>query len=135
MKAIINCCDQLHGRLEPLRKLMPAKDTCPELISKAGQMGVDLTARYWLYPTTPDPCAYNVWIVEGGFTCVQVLVEDENSLFISIDSSLAKLFSPSVGLKIKRSIRNLILFYSNFLYIKKVSSILEFEESVFKIFF
>ena len=36
-------------------------------------MGVDLTARYWLCPTTPDPCAYNVYGAAVSEAIVDVL--------------------------------------------------------------
>ena len=40
---------------------MPDKYTWQDLISKAFSMGIDLSARYWIYPTTETPFAYNVY--------------------------------------------------------------------------
>ena len=58
-KAIIECCKILNSNLEPVRKIMPPKYTWLDLITKAFNMGVDLTAHYWLYPAdiqTPFQC-------------------------------------------------------------------------------
>jgi xanthine dehydrogenase/oxidase len=58
---VIECCNILKANLDPIRKLMPPQYTWQDLIAKAFSMGVDLCARYWLYPSTPTPFQYNVY--------------------------------------------------------------------------
>lgn len=60
-KTIIECCKTLNASLEPVKKLMPPQYTWQDLINKAYSMGIDLSARYWIYPDTTTPMAYNVY--------------------------------------------------------------------------
>jgi xanthine dehydrogenase/oxidase len=40
---------------------MPPNYTWQDLIAKAYGIGADLCSRYWIFPTTDTPCAYNVY--------------------------------------------------------------------------
>lgn len=71
--ATIECCKILLSRLDPVRKQMPDKYTWNDLIAKAFSVGVDLSARYWLYPNTETPFQYCVYGVAVSEAIVDVL--------------------------------------------------------------
>lgn len=61
----------MNQRLDPVRKQMPASYTWSQLIAKAFSLGVDLSVRYWNFPTTPNPYAYEVY----GAACAEVEID------------------------------------------------------------
>ena len=76
----IECCKIINTNLDPIRKRMPSKYTWQDLIAKALQSGVDLTARYWIYPQTETPFAYNVYGVAVSEAVVDVLTGETQIL-------------------------------------------------------
>lgn len=59
---------------------MPEKYTWPELISKAFSMGVDLSARYWLYPKSINPFQYCIYGAAVSEAIVDVLTGETQIL-------------------------------------------------------
>ncbi|CAF0756244.1 unnamed protein product [Brachionus calyciflorus] len=57
-QACIECCKIILKNFEPARKLLPSGYTWLNLVQKAFRMGIDLGARYWLFPRTEHPFQY-----------------------------------------------------------------------------
>ncbi|RMZ93927.1 xanthine dehydrogenase-like, partial [Brachionus plicatilis] len=60
-QACIECCKIIQKNLAPVREKMPKDYTWQQLIQKALGMGVDLAARYWIYPETKYPFEYCIY--------------------------------------------------------------------------
>ena len=76
----IECCKKINENLDPIRKLMPSKYTWQDLIARALQGGVDLTARSWVYPQHSTPSKYNVYGVALSEAVVDVLTGETQIL-------------------------------------------------------
>ncbi|XP_064601079.1 LOW QUALITY PROTEIN: xanthine dehydrogenase-like [Liolophura sinensis] len=66
-KAVMECCQMLVARMAPVKAKM--KDpTWLQLVQKCFSEGIDLTARYWLFPKTQYEFQYNSY----GVACSEV---------------------------------------------------------------
>jgi xanthine dehydrogenase/oxidase len=72
-QSIIECCKIINANLEPVKKTMPTPYKWSDLINKAISMGIDLSARYWIYPNQETPLAYNVYGAAVSESIVDVL--------------------------------------------------------------
>ena len=59
---------------------MPPNYKWPDLIKKALSMGVDLCARYWIFPTTETPFAYEAYGAAVSEAIVDVLTGETQIL-------------------------------------------------------
>jgi hypothetical protein len=50
---------------------MPPNYKWKDLITKAFSMGVDLTTRYWIFPTSDTPFAYCIY----GAACSEAVID------------------------------------------------------------
>jgi xanthine dehydrogenase/oxidase len=82
--ATIECCKMLNDRLDPIRKLMPASYTWPELISKAFIMGVDLSAHSMVKPQIKTPLSYNVYGASVTEAIIDVLTGETQVLRVDM---------------------------------------------------
>ena len=78
--AAIECCKVINANLDPIRKLMPSNYTWKDLIARALQSGVDLTARSWVYPKHETVFKYNVYGVAVSEAVVDVLTGETQIL-------------------------------------------------------
>jgi xanthine dehydrogenase molybdopterin-binding subunit B len=82
--AAIECCKIINERLDPVKKLMPASYTWPELIAKAFTMGIDLSAHSMVKPQYKTPLIYNVYGASVSEAIIDVLTGETQVLRVDM---------------------------------------------------
>ncbi|CAB4025693.1 xanthine dehydrogenase oxidase-like, partial [Paramuricea clavata] len=69
-EAVLNCCTALKERIDTVAKDMPSA-TWVEIIEKCYSLGVDLSAKYMVYPQNSHEFNYNTY----GSTCTEAEID------------------------------------------------------------